>query len=397
MINNVELTTCYNYTSHENTGTVLYRRPEMIENPRVSLFNRNGILYVQFYIEGKLKQKSLKKPYTKENVKFAKKHIVPQLERKILSGEYKQLNKKAKEFEYYASIYLRQKENLKSYDEYKNIVVNQLFPLFKHKKVNEITKGEIKEWIDKRLQEISPKRMRNILNILIAILDIAIEYEHIKTNPAKNIKLPSHKTIREMKPFTEEEVKLLIKNAEGQFKNYLAVAFYTGMRPGEIIALTLSDINLDEMYINVNKRVRKGKTDTPKTKNSVRKVPILKSLVPYIEDLIKKAKEKQTFNLFTTKTGKRYYSSDKLHKEWYSLLEKCKLKKRVMYNTRHTFATLAIKRGVPIFNVSQILGHRNTQETLETYAKFINNEHLNIRRDIDLFTDTSTDSHSKQA
>ena len=328
MINNIELTTCYNYTSHENTGTVLYRRPEMIENPRVSLFNRNGILYVQFYIEGKLKQKSLKKPYTKENVKFAKKHIVPQLERKILSGEYKQLNKKAKEFEYYASIYLRQKENLKSYDEYKNIVVNQLFPLFKHKKVNEITKGEIKEWIDKRLQEISPKRMRNILNILIAILDIAIEYEHIKTNPAKNIKLPSHKTIREMKPFNEEEVKLLIDNAEGQFKNYLAVAFYTGMRPGEILALTLSDINLDEMYININKRVRKGKIDTPKTKDSVRKIPILKPLMPYIKDLIKTAKEKQTFNLFTTKTGKRYYSSDKLHKEWYSLLEKCKLKKK---------------------------------------------------------------------
>ena len=68
-----------------------------------------------------------------------------------------------------------------------------------------------------------------------------------------------------------------------------------------------------------------------------------------------------------------------------------------MYNTRHTFATLAIKRGLPLFKVSTILGHRNLQETLETYAKFINNEHLNIDRDFNLFTDTSTDSHSKQA
>ncbi len=268
-----EVSTCYNYISHEKAGTVL-RRPVMIENPRVSLFNRKGILYVQFYIEGKLKQKSLRMPYTKENIKLAKKLIVLQIEKKILSGEYKQLNKKAKEFEYYASIYLRQKEDLKSYYEYENIVINQLFPLFKHKKVNEITKGEIKEWVDKRLQEISSKRMRNILNILIAILDIAVDYEHISINPAKNIKLPSHKKVRDMKPFNKEEVNLLMENAEGQFKNYLAVAFYTGMRPGEIIALTISDVNLDEMYINVNKRVRKGNIDTPKTTNSIRKVPI---------------------------------------------------------------------------------------------------------------------------
>ena len=54
-----EVSTCYNYISHENAGTAL-RRPVMIENPRVSLFNRKGILYVQFYIEGKLKQKSFR-------------------------------------------------------------------------------------------------------------------------------------------------------------------------------------------------------------------------------------------------------------------------------------------------------------------------------------------------
>jgi len=84
-----------------------------------------------------------------------------------------------------------------------------------------------------------------------------------------------------------------------------------------------------------------------------------------------------------------------LHKEWYSLLEKCKITKRVMYNTRHTFATLAIKKGIPIYNVSQILGHRNTQETLESYAKFINNEHLKIDRNIELFTDNLTDTSGK--
>ena len=66
-----------------------------------------------------------------------------------------------------------------------------------------------------------------------------------------------------------------------------------------------------------------------------------------------------------------------------------------MYNARHTFAILAIKKGIPIYNVSQILGYRNTQETLETYAKFINNEHLKIDRNLSLFTDNLTDSAMK--
>jgi integrase len=85
----------------------------MIENPKVSLFNRKGKLYVQYYLNGKCIQKSLKRDYTKENVKLAKKFVVPEIERKILLGEITDKKTKVREFEYYADIYLKQKENLK--------------------------------------------------------------------------------------------------------------------------------------------------------------------------------------------------------------------------------------------------------------------------------------------
>ena len=394
---NITIQTCYNFISHENAGTVTNRRPVMIENPRVSLFNRNGILYVQFYLNGKLKQKSLKKPYTKENVRLAKKHIIPQIEKKILLGEISDTNETAKNFEFYVDIYLKQKEQIKSYQEYYNIVIHQLIPIFKNRKISTIKRGEIKAWIDERLQTITPKRMRQLLGILSAIFEIAVEYEHIQINPVKNIKLPHHKTKKEMKPFTKEEVAVLLENAKGQFKNYLAIAFYTGMRPGEIIALTISDIDFENKTININKRIRKGVIGTPKTKNSIRKIPLMDELKPYLEEQVKIAKDKKTFTLFTTKNAKPYYSSDKLHKMWYDLLKKCNIKKRVMYNTRHTFATQAIKSNLPIYIVSQILGHKNVQETLTTYAKFINNEHLQIDRHLAIFTNNVTDSSSKKA
>ena len=275
---------------------------------------------------------------------MAKKHIIPEIEKRIYNGEFAENKTTAKNFAFYADIYLKQKKNLKSYQEYYNIVVKQLISLFKNRKISTIKRGEIKAWVDERLQQITPKRMRHLLGILSEILEITLEYEHIQTNPVKNIKLPHHKTKREMKPFTKEEVAVLLENVEGQFRNYLAIALYTGMRPGEIIALTISDIDFDNKVININKRIRKGNIDTPKTNNSIRKIPLMDELKPYLEEQVKIAKDKKTFTLFTTKNGKPYHSSDKLHNMWYNLLKKCKIEKRVMYNTRHTFATKAIKK-----------------------------------------------------
>ena len=147
------------------------------------------------------------------------------------------------------------------------------------------------------------------------------------------------------------------------------------MRLGEIIALTISDINLKDMTITVNKRIKKGVIDSPKTESSIRKVPIINNLKPFLKESIENAQRKKTFNLFTNIKGNIIYSSDKLHNKLNDLLKKCGIKQRAMYNTRHTFATLAIKKGIPVYQVSQILGHKNLNETLTTYAKFTNNEH----------------------
>lgn len=359
----------------------------MIENYRICLFNKNNKLYVQYYLNGKQRQKSLKMPYTKENVKKAKKYFIPELEKKLILGEIKDKKKITKEFDFYASIFLRQKENLKKYKEIENIVINQFYPVFgKNTKIDKITRGVVRQWVDQKLQKVTPQRVKRLLNTLAAIFDIAIQYEHIETNPARNIILPPPKKVKEMKPFTPEEVKLLIENAEGYFKNYLAIAFFTGMRPGEIVALTLEDINLEKLYIDVNKRLKKGEINTPKTKSSIRKVPIPKKLLPYLQNQIKKAKEKGTNILFFNQKGHYLYDADRLHHHWKKLLKKCNIKHRAMYNTRHTYATLMIKNEVPIHLVSQSMGHKTIKETLSTYAKFLPDENLKMSRDIDILS-----------
>ena len=362
----------------------------------VSIYKRGRILYLQFVVDGKRRQKSTGLEDTPANRRLLKKEVIPLLEIKIATGEFSR--QKPKNFEWYADKYLLQKENLKTYWEVHNIVVNQLTPFFKDMNTDQVKRGHIKDFAEMKLKKgVSSKTIRKILNILVAIFDIAIDYEHIQANPAIKIKLPKHVPKRIMKPFTKNEVNILMENAEGWFKNLLAFSFYTGARPGEIIALTWSDIDLYEKVININKRIKKGIIDTPKTKSSIRKVPIFENLIPFIEDQKRRCKEVGSMTVFFNPyTKKVFYDSKKIVSHWYKLLEKCGFEKRAFYNTRHTFVTQMIRSGVSILDVSQMVGHKTIEETISTYAKYLPEEHLKINREIDPFSCRNTDTQKSK-
>ncbi len=356
----------------------------------VTIFKRGNKLYLQYTVNGKRRQKSTGLDDTPANRKLLKKEVIPALEAKIVTGE---LDKpRAKKFEYYGDIWLKSKESLKSYMEWHNIYLHQLLPFFGHKKIDEIKRGDIKEFGHKKLDQVSPKRVRTLVNCIKAIFDIAIDYEHIVTNPAQAIQLPKHKPI-EMMPFSKEEVEALLSNAEGWFRNYLAVAFYTGARHGEIIALQWSDIDFQELTISITKRIKKGQIDTPKTQSSIRKVPIFKPLLPYLEEQFRLCQEAKTLAVFfNPHTGRAFLDTKKLTQFWKPLLQKCGFEYRRFYNTRHTFVTQMIRAGVPILDISQMVGHKSIDETMRTYAKYLPQEHLKITRNLDPFACNLADS-----
>ena len=366
----------------------------MFENYNITMFNRKGKLYLQYYLNGKQKQKSTRLPDTPQNRRLVKNEVIPKLILKLKSGDF---NKpKVEVFKWYGNRYLKTKENLKTFWDLKNILYNQLYPNFGDIAIDKIKRGDIKLWIDELLNRITPQRAKTLLNVMGAVFDVAIEYEHIKDNPTKNITLPKNIIVREMKPFSPQEVEILISNAEGWFKNFIAFCFYTGMRHGEIIALNWSDIDFENLIINVNKRVKQGKTDTPKTKSGIRKIPIFKPLLPFLKNQLQISKQSKSLKVFTNPhTQKGFYDTKHLTPHWKRLLAKCGFEYRVIYNTRHTFASNMLKSGINMLDLAQIMGHSNTEEIIRTYAKYLPNEHLKINRDFNPFTDNLTDNMEK--
>lgn len=347
----------------------------------------NGILYLQYDENGRQVQKSTRMPDTLANRRLLQKDVIPRLQKKELLGDFS--SSKPKEFKHYSKKFLSDKEHLKTYSQIAS-VINVLDDRFGSDRIDRIKRGDIKDFVRDRLKINTPKTINNYLTPLRGVFDIAIDDEDLKDNPCTNIALPRHSKAT-IEPFSSQEVEKILSSCNGWMKLYLAISFYTGMRTGEVLALMPSDIDLDNRVIRVNRSINKGRITTPKTELSIREVPILDGLVPYLP------KSYSSLWLLPKDDGKPYASfGGSKQREWSKLLSDCKIAYRKVYATRHTFIVSMLKNSnLSILEVAQTVGHSSTKMIIDNYGKFIKGEHLKIDRKISLFADTIADSTLK--
>eukprot|EP01028_Stygiella_incarcerata_P008394 TRINITY_DN36435_c0_g1_i4.p1 TRINITY_DN36435_c0_g1~~TRINITY_DN36435_c0_g1_i4.p1 ORF type:complete len:321 (+),score=-24.98 TRINITY_DN36435_c0_g1_i4:377-1339(+) len=301
---------------------------------------------------------------------------------KIKTGEIilEKVNKKL--FKYYSDLFLKSKRDLKpnSLKEYSRYI-GFWNSFFADRDIKEIKASEIKEAIFTK--DIKVQGMKDHLVICKGIFNEAFIDDEINSNPVDKISLPKAKK-KEILPFTKEEVKAILDNANGFFKAYLAVAFYTGIRTGELLALKWQNIDFKNKRIYINATVGNYKEQTTKTGTSTRYVPLFDILEPYLREQQKRTGLNK--NVFCTKNGRHYSSSNLTIYEWRPLLRRIKIPERRMYETRHTFATNMIESQQ--FSLNQIaawLGHANIQTLINRYNKFIPSEIAKFDGQFDVF------------
>lgn len=239
-------------------------------------------------------------------------------------------------------------------------------------------------------------RIRNIHKIIRPFVRYLYNNNIIIKDFSSSIILPKEdeKTKLEKKnkiiPFTLEEEKKFLAEIKGHKSETLFVtALYTGLRQGELFALTWDDINLDKAYIDVNKTYkytadvsRNGRESgysliqTPKTPKSIRKIPIpkflVKMLLQYRNDQrlnkIKYADIYQDNNLvFCNATG-AYLVDSTIGRQYKLVLKSCNISDRKFHDMRHTFATRLFELGEGPKTVQELLGHSTVSITLNTYT-----------------------------
>ena len=289
-------------------------------------------------------------------------------------------------FSYYSNLYLEFGKKEWKYSTYcKNlgIVKNRLF-IFNEKDINQITSIDIKNFIIS-LNDVGNKSIKHYLSSLSQIFELAILNKEISQNPLNYIKKISYKSPK-IVPFNNYEVNKILNNLDDKnenFKIFLQVGFFTGMRTGEILALKISQIDLQNKMININStRSRFGETST-KTEFSIRQIPIINSLLPYLDNFIKS--HKNNFYLLE-KNSRPFRDTSEFSKEFKILLKKLNIPYRRLYNMRHSYATnLLYKNLVFPLELSQLLGHSTTKMVYDVYVNYVKNRFENFNFGMNIY------------
>lgn len=335
---------------------------------------RNGVLYLDYYYESKRIQRSTGFNDTKANRKMLEKEIIPELMKKIYLGELKK--PESKKFNYYYEKFLKLHMDDKSYHN-RVRVYNKVNEFFGNMYISKITVLNVKEYLASLNLRNSSKK--DYLGCIRGTIDIAIDDEEVDRNVAQNIRF-KREAKAPIKPFSVNEVKLLLEKSDGMFKNYIAISLLTGMRSGEVLGLMYNDILEDR--ICVRRSVSKGRITSPKTLGSVRDIPMFETVKPYIEN-----QQKLSESLYLFDYNKSFIKDASFFKRrWHELVKLCDIEYRKLYSTRHSFITAMLNSGkFKIMEIAAIVGHSSPEMIMKNYAGFIQDSHLKIDTSIDLF------------
>lgn len=217
--------------------------------------------------------------------------------------------------------------------------------------------------------KLSPARINTIMLILRQILQEAADrYEFtMPMGRLRPLKIPRS----DVAPFSLPEVQQLLQTIRPDYRNYLTVRFFTGMRSGEIHGLKWKYIDFELRLILVRETIVGGEEEYTKTDASQRDI-VMSSVV--FEAL--KAQQKATGNrpyVFSNLRGEPIDTDNFTKRVWYPLLRYLGLELRRPYQTRHTAATLWLAAGETPEWIARQLGHASTEMLFRVYSRFVPN------------------------
>ena len=241
--------------------------------------------------------------------------------------------------------------------------------------------------------KLSGTSRKHYHQFLSAVLNFAVKSGYIVVNPIAAVNPPRQDT-PETEVLEGEEIGKLMEALEQlpeiMWKAFFTLDLFTSCRPGELIALNWSDLEIVPIEGSKEKNyvltIRAGsnhikgqgtiRTDRPKTKSSMRTImlppeaylPLLKWKSAQAEQRLKCGDGwEEPDAMFTNETGRRLYISTPTHK-WREIQKQYQLKDVPLYSLRHTGASLLIAAGCDVKEVSGRLGHSRASTTLDTYT-----------------------------
>jgi integrase len=237
---------------------------------------------------------------------------------------------------------------------------------------------------------LSPRRINIILLRVCSVLDLAYERGYLEKNPHAWVTLQEEKRPH-VDPFSFEERDVLLNTlpepgkgfrraCTNFWKNYFIVAFDTGLRPSEQLALRwapdpkeperTSYVDFERKKIFIRQGLVGGAETDLKTEGSYRVIDMLPTTEEALQDQLAGTQGKGAY-VFSNARGGPLDLTNIRHRVWYPTLAKAGLRRRDLYQTRHTFASLMLQAGEDPAWIARMMGHTTTKMLYAHYAAFI--------------------------
>lgn len=227
-----------------------------------------------------------------------------------------------------------------------------------------------------------PKTKKNLFATMQMLWKTARAWRYVAHDALDGVVLPKPPRTAQ-RFFSVEEVQRILAAAPEPDRTFYWLAVETGMRAGELCGLRVSDFDLECGFVSVRQSVWRGRFQSPKSENAIRRFAVSPRLLAHIMDYLKRWTPNERRLLFATRNGTPWDANLLVKRKLYPLLDSVGIERGGLHAFRHTNSTLMDRLRVPLKVRQQRLGHSEASLTLNVYTHVASEDDVRFAAQLD--------------